>query len=139
MAVRLVIVHGAAHSDRAANSRGDFLMDILLLYLFTRLDAIQGLCAAAVLVGGCSAYFLIVFQHETGPEGKKWMKRTIVAAVMGGVCMVLVPTKKDAALILAGWGVIEIARSETAGRLASKSVQIIEQTLDGYLKPKADQ
>lgn len=43
---------------------------------------------------------------------------------------ILLPTKKDAMVIVAGIGVVEAVKSDTAKSFASKSTQIIENWLD---------
>lgn len=119
-------------------------MDIFLLYLFTRLDAFIFLLLFGAGMGGVVVLACAIGLDDTWdhlkPERKTalraWRTRGIVIASVFLLFAALVPTQKDAALILAGSAVIDVAKSETAGRLASKSVQLIEQTLDGYLKPK---
>lgn len=114
-------------------------MEILLLYLFTRLGPLHavfdvGLFGGAISVYASGAWYFI---HDKPAIARSFIKVSVALLVLSIVGKVLIPTQKDAALILAGYGVIEIAKSETAGRLASKSVQLIEQTLDGYLKKDA--
>lgn len=118
-------------------------MDIFLLYLFTRIDNLQ-MTLLLVLVGifvWCLANFIstdidswgesrAANKKATNEAIKKRMRWTIPLIV----ALVVIPGQKDMAIILAGSAVLDVARSETAGRLASKSVQLIEQTLDGYLK-----
>lgn len=112
------------------------MMDIVLLYVFTRLNPLNELFIGLAVLSTFSAFSCVVF--GCGEYGNKhllkWIKPAIAALIVGVLGAVLVPTQKDAALILAGSAVLDVARSETAGRLASKSVQLIEQTLDGYLK-----
>lgn len=113
-------------------------MEIFLLYLWTRLDAIQGLLITASIFLGIGALFSCIFRTfpdevisaKAGEYTKPLIRWLVVVALIAAT----VPSKQDALFILAGTGVIEVAKSETAGRLASKSVQLIEQTLDGYLK-----
>lgn len=114
-------------------------MEIFLLYLFTRLTVINNVLSLVAILGTILGVMVLAFSlAETRTEsGVKIGKRMIVAGVVAVFGLVIIPTQKDAAVILAGWGVLEIAKSETAGRLASKSAQLIEQTIDGYLKEKA--
>lgn len=124
-------------------------MEIFLLYAFTRLDAI-GTFAGVVSVVGLMSGFVAMFIHmgceselrENSSEGDKKITKRIgslsrcllVAGFVSAIICVLTPTQKDAAIILAGAGILEVAKTDAAQRLASKSVQLIEQTLDGYLK-----
>ncbi|MNY60861.1 hypothetical protein D3C86_1974710 [compost metagenome] len=54
-----------------------------------------------------------------------------------GLSFLLMPTKQEAAVIVAGGAVVEAAKSETAQRLASKSVTILENSLDNILGTQA--
>lgn len=111
-------------------------MDVFLLYLWTRLDALQTVAFGAALCLAMAIFAILMSEGDVleSDGGKKWVKRFVIVGFVGIFAVVIIPSKKDAALMLAGYSVIEIARSETAGRLASKSVQLIEQTLDSYLK-----
>lgn len=118
-------------------------MEIFLLYLFTRIPAIKGmlfLCALLLFALGSVKFIDTDGKYgltdaEKAPlfkDAKRWMLWAILPVILGG----LVPSKEDVGLILAGSAVLEVAKSETAGRLASKSVQLIEQTLDGFIQKK---
>lgn len=118
-------------------------MDIFLLYLFTRLNPLHAALFIVAFLTGIGALVAVIgcvvttFDESFEDHRKPWraLAKVIVPVfLVVGAVKVLLPTQKDAALILAGYGVIEVAKSDTAGRLASKSVQLIEQTLDGYLK-----
>lgn len=108
-------------------------MEIFLLYLFTRLNIIltfAGIGLAILLLG----LFMTVIVLDDAPEAWKRFQRW---RVMFYICLgivVVVPTQESAAMVLGGYAVLEAAKTETAGRLASKSVQLIEQTLDSFLK-----
>lgn len=105
------------------------------LYLLTRLDAFKDLfygIAVVTFVG-----FLITCvgaPYIVDAFGKTTLKRTIKLFVITFLCSelicALIPSKKDAMFIAGGIGVIEAARSETAQRIASKSVGVIERFLD---------
>jgi Na+/phosphate symporter len=113
-------------------------MDIFLLYLFTRLGPLHTALFVAIAITGVGIFISALAPMGESQQFKddcaKWRSRSIVAFLLFGAVKVFIPTQSDAALILAGSAVIDVAKSETAGRLASKSVQLIEQTLDGYLK-----
>jgi len=114
-------------------------MDVFLLYLWTRLDPLHVVFNFLMYGGGFATYFCVGWYwiHDKPPIAVRMLKYSVAALIVGVIALVIVPSKKDAALILAGSAVLDVARSETAGRLASKSVQLIEQTLDGYLKTPA--
>ena len=119
------------------------MMEIFLLYLFTRIPAIQvllfSITALAFMIGVVKALSADGDYHlndaQRAPlfkDARRWMMWAILPGILWG----LIPSKSDVGIILAGTAVIEAAKSETAGRLASKSVQLIEQTLDGLIKQK---
>ena len=114
-------------------------MDIILLYLWTRLDqfffAMWVVFIGAILMLG--GVWLVRLVREDSTIGDSYFRKawwTIIAVLSLNM---IVPTKSSVALILGGSAVLEAARSDSARRIASKSVQLIEQTLDGYLKKDA--
>ena len=106
--------------------------EILWLYLFTRLNTLREMAIVVVVFG---AFGLLAAWFARFIDGWKGPVKSLTAV---WVCVVLVtvaiPTQKDAMLILAGTGVIQAAKTDTAQRLAGKSVQVIEKALDDYLK-----
>jgi len=106
--------------------------EVVLLYLFTRLDALKHLLFVASMLGSfgvAAAWFAIFIDDWKGPV------KTLTALWVCVVAFtVMVPTQEDAVFILAGTGVIQAAKTDTAQRLAGKSVQVIEKALDDYLK-----
>ena len=121
-------------------------MDIFLLYLWTRLDQISFtlgtlfLLCCGVLAASVLSRMFCFDQHEREESWEFWGPWVKKAIWVGGVILainIIIPTQKQAAIILAGSAILDVAKSEAAGRIASKSVQLIEQTLDGYLKKDA--
>lgn len=112
-------------------------MEMFLLYLFTRLDVLVVVLALTVGISlGCAALCFPIGTDMCGEEKiavKKWQKRFGIVAFIALPFLVLTPSQKDAAIILGGWAVLQAAKTDTAQRLASKSVQLIESTLDKYL------
>lgn len=118
-------------------------MEMFWLYMFTRLDAILVTSLTVLIVSGCAfcvagfVWAMEGFDDEfSGP--KLLTQRGGKAMVIAGVVLMLTPSQKDVAVMLAGSAVLHAARTPEAGRIASKSVQLIEQTLDAYLKPKSE-
>ena len=110
-------------------------MDIFLLYLFTRLDALHDAAITVVVFGGMACLFLVMAVHIFEEKScMKWAWRTGYLAVAAAFLAIAVPTQKDALFILAGVGVLEVAKADATKRIASKSVQVIEQFLDERLK-----
>ena len=114
--------------------------EIFWLYLVTRLDSVNCLLTL-FLVLGTTAYgcFIFVWTCEGTPAKYKGLvplwKVLAVVAVLG----VLIPTRKDVAFILAGTGVIEAAKTDTAQRIAGKSVSVVEKYLDELLKKEEEE
>ena len=133
--------------------------EIVVLYLITRLDSIN---TAASIVFFCGSFlfgilllvYMLADPDKNPYNGKENIesydrstrnaravcllvfKRWWIVALCLGIC-IFVPTKKEAMFIIAGTGVIEAAKSETAQRLAGKSVDIVEKYLDNLID-KAD-
>lgn len=112
-------------------------MDIFLLYLLTRLDTVIGLSIGLMIAFGMGALFGFLFGNIDGSdEALMWGRRSLIGFAICAAVFAVTPSQKDALFIVAGVGVIEAAKTDTAKRLASKSVQIIEDFLDGQLKKK---
>ena len=113
--------------------------EMFLLYLLTRLDVVV-LTAMWVLVIGGVAWGIAVmvtldnFLFDDGVAARKklWPFWKVLAACVA--VLVVTPSQKDAMFIIAGTGVIEAAKSDTAQRLAGKSVNVVEKYLDEMLK-----
>lgn len=118
--------------------------ELFLLYLLTRLNEVKELIAFCVLV-----YLIFVFgvgffmfiryavDDEIGEPFKKSMYPILGMWKIMLLCTVinaLIPNKESAMFIIAGTGVIEAAKSDTAQRLANKSVNVVEKYLDEMLK-----
>lgn len=109
-------------------------MDIFLLYLFTRLDI---LATGLLLIASCSAvvFPILVMAKNDGLKVSLTLPKWVLAISIIGA--VLVPTQKDALFIVAGTGVLEAAKTDTAKRIASKSVEAFEKALDSYIKKES--
>jgi len=117
------------------------MSEIWWLYLLTRLDNIQALCTIILLCGGIPYLLLMffIFVEKTSfynDESEKFMQYVWFwkPLVLLMVFMTFIPSKNDVAFILAGTGIIETAKSDTAQRLAGKSVNVFEKYLDELLK-----
>lgn len=118
-----------------------------ILYWITRLDSVVStLTLFAVLLGISaliSAFVMAVNLDSHGDEqtaktSKKWLIIFSVLFTMTTCTKMLVPSKEDAMLIVAGVGITEAVKSETAQRLASKSVAVVEKWLDEQTKDKQE-
>lgn len=112
--------------------------DMFLLYLLTRLDSINFVCAIVVII------FLLVGVTLTitapwGQEGtvvRQYIVKYLYIPIIATLVLVFVPTKQDAIFILAGSNIMEVAKSDDTKRIAGKSVQIFEKYLDELMKEK---
>ena len=112
-------------------------MDIFLLYLFTRVDAIQGLFFALTLISGVFIFGTGMFAAMSCSEYEKnvreWcrtaLKKWTWLPVLCATLTVATPTQKDLAIIVGGHFAIEAAQSDTAKKIYS----IVTDTLDDKL------
>jgi len=113
-------------------------MELFLLYIWTRLATIQAVSIMLTIVCFIGILIALIAQGDTYYSNeKKYIKvrkKFVIYFCLFLTMSIITPSQKDAAIILAGWGVLEISRSAPAGRLAKKSLQLIEKTLDEYLK-----
>lgn len=119
------------------------MSDIFLLYIFTRVDSVASamialtflftLLSAIWWMARCGAFTTYAMSDDNKMAFSKTSKRFAVASMVCLALSVAIPSQKDLMFILAGVGVLEVAKSETAQRLAGKSVQVIEQYLDGLV------
>lgn len=112
-------------------------MDIFLLYLWTRLDALSfALTVVCILL---ALAMLVTFPvaadsgEKTAASARAYRKKFFIGLCFCVPAAVLVPTSNNALFIMGGSVVLDAARSEPAKRIASKSVQLIEETMDKYL------
>lgn len=116
-------------------------MELFLLYLFTRIDSLFVLLLITTICFAGAALVVVLAGIDAWEEHKKKLrklfKKLVIATAVLALITTMLPRQKDIALIVAGWGVLEVAKSETAGRLASKSVGVIEKALDEYLQKPA--
>lgn len=119
------------------------------LYLFTRLDNIKEisgifLVICAVLLTGS---FIVMTINNPDQDYSRSEKRDHEQAKRMFNAMkpwffvllfivVFVPNQKTAMFIVAGTGVVEAAKTDTAQRIASKSVGVVEKYLDEMLAEK---
>lgn len=116
------------------------------LYWITRLDSIGTLFVFLIVVFALfTAVCAVVYGCEAGSvyskpnqsilkTSKRWGVVFVLLALLFSTAKALMPSKEDAYFIAAGVGITEAVKSETAQRLASKSVGVIEQWLDKQSK-----
>lgn len=129
-------------------------MDIFLLYLWTRLDSIVAFAwLLAVAAGAAFIGFLITWlvnndmsefgdKYKTQANSAKKALLTVARyASIPVLMLLLIPSQKDAAIIAGGWAAKQIATSEGAQQLSSKTFALINGKLDeelAKLQPKEE-
>ena len=102
------------------------------LYLITRLDAIGWVAILLTVLFAFVAVFVLAIGYEFNSfdRAKPLGRKLLAAAACSLLVAVLTPSQKDALFIAGGIGVLEAAKSETAQRVANKSVEAVERWLD---------
>ena len=102
------------------------------LYLITRLDAIgsTALFLSPMLAIAALATFSWGISEGCLDKAQPRVRKLLKAAFCSLIISVSVPSQKDAMFIAGGVGVLEAAKSETAQRVANKSVEAVERWLD---------
>lgn len=113
------------------------------LYWATRLiymhDVFGNMFAVTCFVGLVVGFILVMSELCGEPH---WMIRTLAVIVtfvwaLSGLINVFTPTKEEAAFIVAGGAVVAAAQSDAGQRIASKSVAVLEGSLDTILGAEA--
>ena len=102
------------------------------LYLITRLDTIGWVAILLAVLFATVAGFVLAFGYEANnfDRAKTNARKLLIAAACSLFVAVFTPSQKDALFIAGGAAVIEATKSETAQRVANKSVEAIERWLD---------
>jgi hypothetical protein len=113
--------------------------EIFWLYLLTRLDGVLTVAVCVLIVYGLAVVggaiqTIEAYNLEYEDSFMKKVMDKLYVLITAIAVVVFVPNQKDVAFILAGTGVIEAAKTDTAQRLAGKSVTVVEQYLDELLK-----
>ena len=123
---------------------GAAMNETFMLYLFTRLDSLNGVLAAVTALTVVATVITIVIAcimhtHDEAYPSKdhpKFFNKIWLACSVLMLINIIVPTQKDVAIILAGSTIMQIAKTDEAQRITSKSVRVVEQYLDALLKDK---
>lgn len=130
------------------------MSDIFYLWLFTRADAIQGFFQFLMIVGGMlSAILLIVklgtvatyadpplkltleeiYEKPFYKGTKRWAIFAVILFLVGGLFYMLVPGKRDVAIIVGGHLIVEAVKSPIVQDTAMKLNELIQGELDSAL------
>lgn len=116
--------------------------EIWLIYLITRLDVLLTFAKWGLAITVAAAFasiFIASSMIETrsleddGPMIARWWRKFAFVPIVSLLLIAFVPSQEDMKFIIAGTGLIEVAKSDSAQRVASKSVQVVEQYLDTIL------
>lgn len=108
--------------------------EVFWLYLLTRLDVINGILIMGSIFGLIALSLGVMFSFDGNDDVSKKLlsyKWFIIPCI---VLAVLIPTKSQMLFIISGTGLLEIAKSDDARRIAGKSVTTFEKYLDEMLK-----
>lgn len=106
--------------------------ETFILYLFTRLNALSAFFTFATFIGVLTVTIMsavIVLEKIKLP-----LKTAIAILIFCIIGVIITPTQKDAIFIIAGTSIIEATKNDSVKRIASKSLDAVEQILDKYLK-----
>jgi len=106
-------------------------MTVFLLYLITRLDAIQGLILGyIVFVGFFSAILIMTAIIERTEESKLWIKKALISVLIAGLLGVVIPSTKSALMLV---GFTTIQNIQGVEQLPEKTVKAIDKLLSDYI------
>lgn len=124
-------------------------MSTLMLYLWTRLDILHGICEAIIAIAGaCSIMFGIGyaanreesldFRSDSASAKANWYrgvcKKCLLSVALALSLILLVPSKRDLAII---YVVPKIIQSETIQAISKETPEITKlglEALKGYLE-----
>lgn len=127
--------------------------NVWILYWITRFDDIKSMLSGfQFILAICILIFAFLkvvclfsnekekddSYHSVNSASKTLLWIVVPLFVSSTVVKALIPSKDDAMLIAAGVAVTEVVQSEAAGRIASKSVGVIETWLDKQVEDKKE-
>lgn len=108
-----------------------FMVSPKIAYVLTMLGG-----GMVLLYGG---HFFVHAMNNIG-MGEEWksLKKTLVFGVICIGLAALIPTKKDIALIVAGGVSYNVITSDAAKEIGGKTLKILNENLDDYIKEAKD-
>ncbi len=91
----------------------------------------------AIILSAYSVFFIVIKTNPDAKESKDTLltlRKPIKLLSIAFLLMFLVPSKDAGYKMLAAYGVETIATSDTVQRLAPKSLELLEKTIDIQLK-----
>lgn len=108
-------------------------MLVFIIYLISVIDAVLGVAILGIAVIGFIGFLAIPVLELAGDEMAAFYKKLAKPLILFVLIAVFIPSKQTAYTMLAAYGLQEIAQTEEAKRVGSKSIQVIEKALDEYL------
>ena len=111
-------------------------MELFLLYLWLQLNMFGILSFLALLLLGAVAIItgFMAWEEEDDQKLTSLALKSRRWALVFLIITIFLPSTKDAAILLAGYGVLEVAKTDTAKQMMSNSVKILEYHLEKYVK-----
>ena len=108
----------------------------LLFYIADVADKLQVVAAAIAFILCIGIFIMAVNAAIDGSWGKTYsvFKSTCIAAIALWVIFSILPSKSTLYTMAAAYGVQTAAENQNVQRLAGKSLQLLEDKLDEYLK-----
>lgn len=122
-------------------------MELFLLYLWTRLDALNLLLLLSTLVVGLAALIMNSMHHfateydaqeRAFQQASKYHNKALFLFIVSCVFTTMVPSKEDAAILAGGWLTKEIITAPQTQEVGSKLYKLINQKLDEQLAQQED-
>lgn len=127
------------------------MSDVMVLYLFTRVDALNGITSTWGVLFSLAAIGCILIKfgcrlfvddtnrndlEECAKRMTPWATWTVAAAAFFGILYVTVPTQRDMAIIVGGHMAVQAVRSETAQKVYAIVQDMLDEELAKIAKRK---
>jgi membrane-associated HD superfamily phosphohydrolase len=110
-------------------------MTSLMIYLWTRLNVVNGFCIAGIAISVASFVVVALLVEDELDIIKKIIKKIIIAFCLFSILLILIPTKKDAAMI---YIIPKISQSETFNTLSKETPEITKLALEALKETLLD-
>jgi hypothetical protein len=113
------------------------MSEVLLLYVFTRLDAARVLLAVTITIAPFFVLIMSMVASDHDTFGRKEKEAKLLRArnwiiglfAFAAIGVVILPTKTDMAIIVGGKLTIDIARSDTAKEIGNEVLAAVRAQL----------
>lgn len=115
---------------------------IFKLYLITRLDALQAICIAGLILAGLATIVFFIARIDAYDEdeyekkyGKPLKRYWQIGVPLFSLLLVFIPTRDDIILIYAGGSAIEYVKSDSSlQKIPYKATELILNKIDEKVK-----